>query len=195
MVDLSRYKGIIFDMDGTLIDSMGSHMKAWEKTCAHFGYPFNLDYMYGLGGVPTMKTAELLNAKYDRQNDPQAVGQFKKDTWLAMDHTPTLIDDTFQIFKANLGSKKIAVGTGAERAGAISLLGHHDLLDKLDALVTSSDVVHGKPAPDTFLKAAETMGVAPEDCVVFEDTKIGHEAATRAGMDCIMVINGKVQAD
>ena len=94
MVDLSRYKGIIFDMDGTLIDSMGAHMKAWEKTCEHFGYPFDLDYMYGLGGVPTMKTAELLNAKYNKQNDPQEVGQFKKNTWLAMDQTPTLIDDT-----------------------------------------------------------------------------------------------------
>ena len=193
MVDLSRYKGIIFDMDGTLIDSMGAHMKAWEKTCEHFGYPFDLDYMYGLGGVPTMKTAELLNAKYNKQNDPQEVGQFKKNTWLAMDQTPTLIDDTYQIFNANLGSKKIAVGTGAERAGAETLLGHHGLLGKLDALVTSSDVVNGKPAPDTFLKAAESIGVAPEDCVVFEDTKIGFEAASRAGMDCIMVINGKVQ--
>lgn len=195
MVDLSRYKGIIFDMDGTLVDSMGAHMKAWEMTCEHFGYPFDLDYMYSLGGVPTMKTAELLNQKFNKQLDPQQVGQFKKDSWLAMDHTPALVEDTYAIFSANLGKKKIAVGTGAERRGAKSILGHHNLLEKLDVLVTSSDVENGKPAPDTFLKAAEFMGLAPEQCVVFEDTDIGQQAATSAGMDCILVVNGRVEGE
>ena len=53
MVDLSSYKGIVFDMDGTLVDSMPAHMEAWRVTCENYGYPFDLDYMYSLGGVPT----------------------------------------------------------------------------------------------------------------------------------------------
>ncbi len=73
MIDLSAYQGIIFDMDGTLIDSMGSHLQAWQKACEAYGYPFDYDYMYSLGGIPTVKTIEMLNEKFGLDHDPLVV--------------------------------------------------------------------------------------------------------------------------
>ncbi|MBU3020602.1 beta-phosphoglucomutase family hydrolase [Aestuariibacter sp. A3R04] len=193
MLDLNGFKGIIFDMDGTLIDSMGGHSVAWQKTCEQFGYPFDAEYMHNLGGVPTLETVDLLNEKYVRNHDRETVANFKNSVRAAMQDTPELIQDTHAIFTHYRPFKKIAVGTGAERSHAEFLLAHHGLLSSLDALVTASDVENGKPAPDTFLSAASQMGLKPEDCVVFEDTEIGKQAATRAGMHCIMVVEGKVR--
>lgn len=192
-IDLSAYKAIIFDMDGTLIDSMGAHMEAWKQTCDSFGIPFDRQYMHGLGGVPTKKTVEMLNEKYAMNHEPADVAMRKREVWETMDFIPALIAETADIFHHYRPSMKVAIGTGSERPHAEHLLNHHDLMSKLDAMVTASDVVHGKPHPETFLTAAKLMNVAPEDCVVFEDTEIGRQAAERAGMDCYLVIDGKVK--
>ena len=193
MVDLSAYDGIVFDMDGTLIDSMGSHLQAWEQTCLAFGYPFDEAFLHSLGGVPSAATAELLNEKHGLAHSPEEVAKYKQYTWLKLDHTPTLIADTAAVFEHYRPTMKIGVGTGAERSQAENLLEHHGLLSRIDALVSATDVSRGKPDGETFLRVAELMGVAPEKCVVFEDTSIGAEAARHAGMDCIMVHNGKIQ--
>ncbi len=193
MVDLRAYKGIIFDMDGTLIDSMGAHMEAWKLACEQHGFPFDLDYMYSLGGVPTRKTVEILNEKYAMSHSPDEVARTKREMWEKMDHTPTLIESTMAVFREYRPSMRIGIGTGAERPHAIHLLEHHGLLSEIDALVTATDVTHGKPHPETFLTVAEKIGLSPEECVVFEDTEIGRKAATDGGMDCIMVHNGKIQ--
>lgn len=192
MIDLAKFDAIIFDMDGTLVDSMGSHLEAWHQVCDQFGYDFDLDYMHGLGGVPTKQTVHILNEKFDLDHDPLIVAKYKREVWNAMDHSPTLIASTAEVFHHYLGSKKIAVGTGAERSHAEELLEKHGLLHHLGALVTANDVTNGKPHPETFLTAAKLIGVAPEKCVVFEDTLIGKQAASAAGMACIFVQNGKI---
>ncbi|MGQ8364494.1 HAD family hydrolase [Glaciecola sp. 1036] len=194
MIDLSAYQGIVFDMDGTLIDSMGAHIKAWEKTCQQYGYPFDEAYMHGLGGVPTRNTVVLLNEKHQMSYDPDEVAKTKRQHWLDMQHKPELIASTIEVFNHYRPSMRIGIGTGAERPHAEHLLNQHGLLERIDALVTATDVTNGKPAPETFLRVAEEIGVSAHKCVVFEDTKIGQEAAQRAGMDCILVVNGEIQA-
>ena len=86
----------------------------------------------------------------------------------------------------------IAVGTGSDRQHAQWVLSEHGILAQLDALVTADDVAHGKPHPETFVKAADSMNVAPHQCVVFEDTDMGKQAAIAGGMTCIMVKNGRI---
>ncbi|GAC33405.1 beta-phosphoglucomutase family hydrolase [Paraglaciecola polaris] len=193
MPDLSRYKGIVFDMDGTLIDSMGSHAIAWQQTCEHFGYPFDGQYIHDLGGVPTRQIAKLLNEKHDLHHDVDDVAEVKRQAWLALDDNLSVIDDTFQVMQRYEGVLQMGIGTGSERDNAIRMLTETGLLDRVETVVTASDVTNGKPHGETFLTVAKNMGLRADECVVFEDTEIGRQAAANAGMDCIMVINGKIE--
>jgi len=192
LINLNQYQAIIFDMDGTLIDSMPGHGKAWRLTCERYGYPFDPAYMQSLGGVPTDQTVVLLNEKYQLQHDVAEVAAFKAATWEQMDEAPVLIPCTFEVLQHYLTTKKIGIGTGAERSHALKMLRQTGLLALVPTVVTASDVTHGKPHPETFLTVAAQLGVAPEQCVVFEDTAIGQQAALAAGMDCILVQDGQL---
>jgi beta-phosphoglucomutase family hydrolase len=192
MPDLSRYKGIVFDMDGTLIDSMGSHGTAWQQTCKHYGYPYDGAYIHNLGGVPTREIVKLLNEKYGLDHDLDEVTEAKRQAFLDLDENPTVIEETFSVMQRYQGILKMGVGTGSERGNAIRMLTETGLLDRVETVVTATDVTYGKPHGETFLTVAKNLGLKPEECVVFEDTEIGRLAAQNAGMDCIMVVYGKI---
>lgn len=193
MVDLSRYDALIFDMDGTLIDSMGDHGTAWVRAVAEFGYNMvQPSYFDEMGGVPSYQIVVQLNEMHGLNHDPLEVAERKYEIWEEIKSLPALIPATNAILDQNQGIKPISIGTGARRPDAIRTLTDLNLLHKLTHVVTSSDVEKGKPHPDTFLKAATLMGVDPSKCVVFEDTEIGRQAATAAGMDCILVERGEL---
>jgi beta-phosphoglucomutase family hydrolase len=192
MINLTQYQAIIFDMDGTLIDSMPGHGKAWRLTCERYGYPFDPLYMQSLGGVPTDQTVVLLNEKYQLNHDIAEVAAFKAAMWEQMDEAPVLIPCTLEVLQHYLSTKKIGIGTGAERNHALKMLRQTGLLELVPTVVTASDVRFGKPNPETFLTVAAQLGVTPELCVVFEDTAIGQQAALAAGMDCILVKDGQL---
>ncbi|WP_293747966.1 beta-phosphoglucomutase family hydrolase [uncultured Paraglaciecola sp.] len=192
MPDLSRYKGIVFDMDGTLIDSMGAHGKAWQQICELYDYPYDSEYMHNLGGVPTRETVELMNEKYGLSHDIDDVTETKRLAFLDLKDSPSIIEDTFQVMQRYQGKLKMGIGTGSDRNNAIKILTATGLLDRVETVVTATDVKQGKPHGETFLTVAKNMGLAAEECVVFEDTEIGRQAAQNAGMDCIMVIKGKI---
>ncbi|MFK0573150.1 HAD-IA family hydrolase [Endozoicomonas sp.] len=170
---LTGYDAIIFDMDGTLIDSMPTHLEAWRLTSEKYGFPFDREWHHSLGGMSTERTAERVNQRYNLSLDSAAVAQSKRLQWEAIYDGPVLIDETYGVFVECEGNKKLAVGTGAIRDHAEDLLAGVGLLDRLDALVTVTDVENGKPHPDTFLQAASLVGVNPGRCLVFEDTELG----------------------
>lgn len=192
MLDLTRYQAIIFDMDGTLIDSMPSHNLAWQQTCAQYGYPFDDSYMHSLGGVPTEQTVVLLNEKYGLSHDVRTVAETKRQRWEQLELAPAIIPATVAVLRHYHGVLKLGIGTGAERPHALKMLQQTALLPLVQTLVTACDVTHGKPDPETFLTVARELGVAPQYCVVFEDTLTGQLAAQRAGMDCILVQQGQL---
>ncbi|MCW4438647.1 beta-phosphoglucomutase family hydrolase [Vibrio splendidus] len=189
-IDLTAYDGLIFDMDGTLIDTMPAHVKAWQQTAEEFGFHFEASWLHSLGGMPSYKIAGEVNSKYGLSLDPQAVSTFKMASFAAIEDKGDIIPCTHSLLLENLGSKKIAVGTGSQRKSAEQLLDKTDILSKLDILVTATDVKNHKPNPDTFLDACFGMGLQPKQCVVFEDTNLGKQAAHAANMDCILVVEG-----
>ncbi|WCP70048.1 beta-phosphoglucomutase family hydrolase [Vibrio tubiashii] len=185
--NIEKYQALIFDMDGTIIDTMPAHLNAWQQTAEHFGFPFCERWLHSLGGMPSYKIAAEVNKKHGMSLEPKEVSRFKMDAFASLEEHGEPIDCTVNVLNHFFGKKKLAVGTGSQRESAIRLLTKAKLIDKLDAVVTATDVTNHKPNPDTFLQAAELVNTVPANCLVFEDTKLGLQAAHAAKMDCMMV--------
>lgn len=179
-----RYKGLIFDMDGTVIDTMPSHKKAWDMVGEQMGYPLDGQIMYQLGGAPVRTIAQAMMKK---ANMPAAlldeVISLKREygVKLIMQHSSLL--PAAQVVKTFVGKKPLALGTGSHRKMTDILLDKFRLHAYFNAVVTAEDVQKHKPAPDTFLRCAELIAVKPADCLVFEDADLGVLAGLAAGMD------------
>lgn len=183
------FAALIFDMDGTLVDSGQLHEMAWIETLNHYSIPIDRALMRSLAGVPTLGTVELLLDKFQvRSTTPAAeIYQFKER--FVRDNVTNMIKPTalLDIVQRYYGIKPMAVGTGAQTDEALHILEICGLDKYINAVVGADQVTNPKPAPDTFLRCAELLGVPPEHCVVFEDAKLGMEAATRAGMTVVDV--------
>lgn len=192
-MDLSLYQGIIFDMDGTLVDSMPAHIKAWQHTCHDFGLPFEYDWFYSMGGSSTINTAIALLNKYEIDVDPQLLVVSKLRHFDEIQHKGDIIPATFSVLQQQRkANKRIAIGTGCYRHHALDILTTLEILPLLDVVITANDVQRHKPFPDTFIEAARVLGIPTTQCVVFEDTALGCQAAYAAGMDCYRIRDGVI---
>lgn len=183
------YEAVIFDCDGTLVDSMPAHFDAWCEALALYGAGgiFKEDVFFAMGGRPTRDIVVDLNEEYDLKLDPEAVALAKRDAYLKKLHLVQFIDEVADFAKSLRGKMPLAVASGGSRyvvEKTLNLLGCSDWFDEV---ITADDVSNGKPAPDIFLKAAELLGVAPEKCLVIEDAPPGVIAALAAGMQVVTV--------
>lgn len=187
---LDQYEALIFDMDGTLIDSGQLHEQAWIQTLEHYGIPVDRALMRSLSGFPTRATLELLIDKFDCQvaasvNEMNAHKEAFVEANITRFAKATSLADTARKYH---GAKPMSVGTGATTAEAKAMLEHCGLIGLLDHVVGADRVQKPKPSPDTFLLCAELMQVDPSKCVVFEDSPLGLDAARGAGMAAIDVL-------
>lgn len=184
------YAGYIFDCDGTLVDSMPLHYRAWTASFRHHGAPFEWseERFYAGAGVPDREIVAGLNTEHGCALDADAVHETKLEWFVRHLHELTPVAAVAEIVRELHGrGEKISVATGSDLSLVEPELRHVGLRDYFEIIVTPADVRRGKPAPDMFLLAAERMGVDPADCLVFEDGKAGLQAADAAGMASVFV--------
>jgi len=190
------FAGYIFDCDGTLIDSMPVHYRAWDAALRQRGLkePLSQDLFYSLGGVPTKRVAELLGEHYKLNIDPMDVFHLKEDIFVKMLPEVELIQPVVDFARSVAGKYPVSVASGGPRLVVQRSLELAGLDDIFKIVVTADDVVHGKPSPDMFLLAAKLMGVTPEKCLVFEDADPGIQGAIAAGMKVVHVPSRRSEA-
>jgi beta-phosphoglucomutase family hydrolase len=189
---LNEADALIFDLDGTLIDSMPLHFEAWCKVTQEYRLPFTKERFYQLGGVPTYETLIILSNEAGKRIDLQAATTMKESLFESFLPEIKPIKTIVDIVKAYSGIKPLAVATGSNRVHAEEALTQLSLMSYFDAVVTSDDIVNPKPAPDVFLLAAKNLEMNPAKCVGFEDTDLGLQSIKSAGMaavDIRMLIN------
>jgi beta-phosphoglucomutase-like phosphatase (HAD superfamily) len=183
LYDESRIDGLIFDWDGTLVDSMPIHYEAYRLTFQEFGLELTQDHFYArIGG----KASETIPRMLGAQKAPCSIMELHaRKKCLVNDllrSLPLPVLGTAVLMKAFVGKFKMAMASTGSREGIEIMLARLQWTGYFSAVVTGEDVIHGKPDPDCFLLAAKKIDVIPSKCLVFEDTDAGVEAARRAGM-------------
>ena len=192
-MDLTRiappqpYAALIFDCDGTLADTMPTHFAAWTAALRSLSADITEKRFYELGGVPSAAIIEILNAENGYTLDVGRTVEEKERRYVEGLHQAQEIKAVVDVARAHQGKVPMAVASGGLRHIVTRTLDMLGLTALFDTVVTADDVLRGKPAPDIFLLAAERLGVAPEDCVVYEDGEPGILAARAAGMRVVDV--------
>lgn len=183
------FAGYIFDLDGTLIDTMPLHYRAWDRAMRDVGLPHALDedYFYKLGGIPTRRVAEMFGEHYGIKLDADQVFHTKEAYFFELQREAQLIEPVVTIARRLHATHPLAIASGGPRKVVRRSLEVTGLSSLFRAVVTADDVIHGKPSPDMFLLAAQLLGVAPEACLVFEDAEPGIQGAIAAGMKVVRV--------
>ena len=184
-----NFGGYIFDLDGTLVDTMPLHYLAWEAALKRAGLKGRLDkdYFYALGGMPSLKVANLLGRRHGIRLDPVAVYIDKEEIFMRSRKKLALIRPVVAFARRMGKTRPISVASGGKRDVVASTMRKTGLAPLFPIVVTSDDVRHGKPSPQMFLRAAKLMGVPPSRCLVFEDGEPGIKAAEAAGMKWVFV--------
>ena|SRR5947207_1512491 len=180
-------KGIIFDCDGTLADTMPLHWRAWQAVTQRHKLHFPVDRFYALGGVPTRDILKMLSREQGVPLDPVAVALEKENAYLPLIEQVEPVNVVVDVARDHYGNTPLAVASGGTKEIITRVLEHLGIVELFDAIVTSEDVTRQKPAPDIFLEAARRMSVSPTQCRAYEDTDLGLQAIRAAGMEAVDV--------
>ncbi|WP_336067506.1 beta-phosphoglucomutase [Mesoflavibacter sp. CH_XMU1404-2] len=180
-------KGFIFDLDGVIVDTAKYHFLAWQKLAKSIGIDFSHEQNEQLKGVSRVKSLEKILAwgnKTISEDKFNALMASKNDDYLSfiakMNHDEILPDVPKVLNYLKEQNQPISLGSASKNARQI--LEKVDLLKQFDAIVDGNDVSKAKPDPEVFLIAAKALSIKPEDCIVFEDSVAGVQAANTANM-------------
>jgi beta-phosphoglucomutase family hydrolase len=175
-------KALIFDLDGTLSDSLPVHIVAWHAVCKKLNCTFDERIMVEMTGSPTINFAERVIREQNLSIEPKELVALKqKEFWSNINQIKPH-DAVIELMKEAHGKLPMSIGTGASRRSAILQLKELEIDELFDFIVTADDVENHKPNPETFLRCAELMKTEPQYCQVFEDGELGMQAAKTAGM-------------
>ena len=182
-----KFAAYLFDCDGTIADSMPLHYIAWKRTLGAWNCEFDEELFYAWGGMPTAEIISTLNERHGLNMVVETVCTEKENLYYELLPQLKAVPEVVEHIEAQHGRVPFAVVSGGTRESVVASLTAVNLLNKFDVLVCAGEYTKGKPDPEPFLLAAEKLGVNPKDCLVFEDTEMGIQAATAAGMASVRV--------
>ena len=178
-------RGLIFDCDGTLANTMPLHWHAWQIIATKYKLHFPEDRFYSLGGVPSRDIVKMLAEEQGVSLDHIQAAHEKENAYLPLMAQVEPVHAIVEIARAHYGKVPMAVASGGTQPVIIGVLEHLKIRHLFDAVVTSEMVKNQKPAPDIFLEAARLIGVEPKCCRGYEDTDLGLQAIRAAGMEAV----------
>ena len=193
-----EYAAFIFDCDGTLADSMPLHHQAWIRALRRHGahFDFGWELFMSRAGKTIELTVSELNAEFGLGLDPTLVAAAQRAEYDALAQGVKPIAEVVACARErHAAGCPISVASGGDAPTVHRTLRTIGVADFFPIVVTAEEVAQGKPAPDLFLLAASRMGIAPADCLVFEDSLLGIAAAKRAGMGAVLVASRDPNGD
>ena len=181
------FKAYLFDCDGTIADSMPLHYVAWKRALAEWNCEFSEDLFYRWGGLSVARIITKLNEERGLNMPVEDVSRRKEELYFESLPHLKAVPEVLEHIEASHGRIPLAVVSGSARDSVTASLEMLKILDRFDTLVCAGDYQKGKPDPEPFLIAAQRLGIAPEDCLVFEDTDMGIQSATAAGMASVKI--------
>jgi HAD superfamily hydrolase (TIGR01509 family) len=178
-------EALLFDCDGTLVDTMGLYRICWRQVFGRHGFDMSDEWFTTWAGHSTVPFVTAALPGYDAEH-LAAVAQEGVDLFLESTHLLEPLDHVVQIARRHHGRVPMAVVSGGPRDAVMASLEAVGISDLFDVIVTVTDVEHGKPAPDGYLRGIELLGVRAEACVAYEDTSSGIESARGAGIPAIV---------
>jgi HAD superfamily hydrolase (TIGR01509 family) len=181
------YAGLIFDCDGTIANTLPVHFLAWQAAFNPYGATLAKDWFHERTGLTAGEFIEAFNQAFGYTIDAQQADLERQRQFTDLIHQVQEVEAVAAIARAHYGKVPMAVASNGQRSVVEATIEAIQLRPLFETIVTLNDVELGKPAPDLFLLAAKRMSVAPEQCIVYEDSDLGLEAARRAGMRWIDV--------
>jgi beta-phosphoglucomutase len=190
-------KAFLFDLNGTMIDDMSYHIRAWHRILNELGANLSMERMkeecYG-------RNQELLErifpARFSEEEKVQMI--FEKEKQYQQEFKPhlQLLPGLHSFLeKAHTAGIKMAIGSAAIMFNIDFVLDNLNIRHYFDAIISADDVSKSKPDPETFIKCAERLHVAPGDCIVFEDAPKGVESSLNAGMQSVVLTTMHIEED
>ena len=177
-------RALLFDCDGTLVDTMGVYKIGWHQVFGRHGFDMTDEWFHTWGGHSTKAFVEAAFPDGDDELIEQ-VSREGHEAFLKSVHLLEPFEHVVAVARAHHGRIPLAVVSGGPRAAVLASLRAVGIEDLFDVVVTVDDVTHGKPAPDVYLKAMADLGVTPDQCVAYEDSASGMRSAADAGIPVI----------
>ena len=189
---IHNYSALLFDLDGTLIDSMPAHNQAWINAFKLFDTLITEEALYKLAGTPNLKTAEIFINHHKVSATPHEVVKAKESFFEKHLHSIQKISATTELVYKFHNKIPLAIVSGGNKPRVLKSLETADLKKYFEVIITCEDTPRGKPFPDPFLLGAQMLNVDPKKCLVFEDGDAGIAAAKKAEMPLVQVIKGQL---